>query len=93
MSNPKIVTDHKWKNFKYANEVPQGVLASEFDYQDRDHVVDEFFCYRGSWYHLDMFMRCELPGWSGYHGDTYFSGVLIKISHDGEQYQVGMMFC
>lgn len=28
-------------------------------------------------------------GWDGYHGDSYFSGIVIKLSPDGEQYQVG----
>jgi hypothetical protein len=28
-------------------------------------------------------------GWDGYSSDSAFSGVLIKISKDGEEYKIG----
>lgn len=31
----------------------------------------------------------SFSGWDGYHSDSYFSGIVIKLSPDGEQYQVG----
>lgn len=90
----KITTDHKWRYFKYAYEVPGRVIEQHFDYQDKDDVTDGFFRYRGCWYHLDQFMHLEKHNplahfWDGYLNDTYFSGVVIKISEDGESYQVG----
>ena len=94
MGELNIITDKKWKNFKYANEVPQKVLENDFDYQEPDEQIDGYFCYRKRWYHIDMFMHCETPGnpfkdkWNGYHGDSFFSGVLLNVSQDGEQYQV-----
>ena len=95
MAELTITTDRKWKNFLTVNEVPKKVLADQFDYQNRDEVFDGFFKYRDVWYHIDMFMRVgHMPNpamalWHGYHSDSAFSGVLIKISGDGEQYMVG----
>lgn len=89
----KILTNHRWRNFLYRNEVPDDILADEFDWLEDDRD-DGFFKYRGNWYHLDDFMRCsdspdsDISAWHGYHGDSYFSGVLIRLSSDGEQYQV-----
>lgn len=94
----KIKTDNKWKNFKSRYEVPAKILKSEFDHHGddiSDLVKDNanYFKFNNSWYHTDMFMRLEgkdpqTKNWDGYHGDSYFSGVLIKLSRDGEQYKV-----
>ena len=97
-----IRTDHKWKNLRYRYEVPSRALTAKFDYQDASEesgVTDGFFCYLGIWYHLDEFTRLDcmtedspFSGWDGYAGDSFFSGVLIKLSEDGEQYQVGRYY-
>ena len=84
----KIRTDGKWHNFKYRYEVPARVLKSEFDWLDEEDGSDGFIYYKGSWYHLSMFERGGPAGWDGHHGDSYFSGVLIKVSRDGEQYKI-----
>ena len=91
---PKIMTDHKWKQFKYRYEVPEKVLRSQFDYLDEDEGFDGFFNYKGHWYHLSEFMRIHpdsemFDGWDGNAPDSYFSGVLIKLSDDGEEYVIG----
>lgn len=99
MSELIVTTDKKWKLFKYRYEVPARVLAREFDYQD-ESVSDGYFRYKGSWYHLDQFEQLPrskndksgLSGWDGHHGDSYFSGTLIKVSPDGEMYQVGWYY-
>ena len=104
-----IRTNNQWREFVYRYDVPADVLASQFDYQDPEETLDGFFQYRGTWYHLDQFMRIEpmspgdphalrpgddspLKGWHGYHGDSYFSGVLIRLSDDGERYQIATYF-
>ena len=91
-----IKTNHQWRNLAYRSEVPAAVLASDFDYQDADETLDGFFCYRGHWYHVDQFTtvngNADLAGWDGYASDSYFSGVVIKLSRDGEQVQVGTYF-
>ena len=77
--------------------MPANVLASQFDYQDADECLDGFFEYQGHWYHLDQFMTVpalsdDLKGWDGYHSDSAFSGVLIKLSRDGEQVMIATYF-
>jgi hypothetical protein len=93
-----ITTDNKWRDFVYRADVPKAILESDFDYQDEDEALDGFFKYRGVWYHLDMFTRLEGPwengslgamGWHAYHGDSFYSGVVIKVSRDGERFKVG----
>lgn len=83
-----ITTNNQWRDFLYRYEVPDEVLKSEFDWLDEDDH-DGFFRYRGVWYHLSMFMRTAIEGWQGIHNDSAFSGVLIEVSRDGEQYRVG----
>ena len=79
-----IVTNNHHRPFAYRYEVPASVLADQFDYHD-DDVVDGYFCYRGYWYHTDMFMRVGYGypgpfgqtmegGWQGSHSDSFFSG-------------------
>ena len=93
MSDLTITTDRKWKFFYSVSDVPAKVLADQFGYQNRDEVFDGFIKYRDYWYHADMFMRIDhtdvFNGWHGYHSDSAFSGVLIKISGDGEKYMIG----
>jgi len=71
-------------------EVPESVLASEFDWTDPADS-GAFFQYRGVWYSLEDFSRApeSLSGWDGYHGDSYFSGVVIRLTDDGESVVCG----
>ena len=101
MSDLTIRTNHQWRQFTYRSEVPDKVLADQFDHLDEDEGFDGFFCYRGIWYHLSDFMRVGYPGpfgqtamggWHGYASDSFFSGVLIKVSEDGEEFQVATYF-
>jgi hypothetical protein len=90
----KIITDNKWKNLKYGYEVPARVLSSDFSHLEDGENEDGFILYRRRWYHVSDFMRCT-PGifpanWSGYVGDSFFSGVLIELSEDGEQYRIAL---
>jgi hypothetical protein len=91
-----IKTNNQWRDLVYRSDVPAAVLASEFDYQNAEEILDGFFEYRGHWYHIDGFMRVEhntdLTGWDGYASDSYFSGVLIKLSSDGEQVMCATYF-
>lgn len=78
-----------WRNFKYRYEVPKRVLKDQFDHLSDDDM-DGYFKFRRYWYHLSDFERTSIPGWDGVHGDSYFSGVLLKVSKDGEQYQAAL---
>ncbi len=87
-----IKTDRRWREFVYRHEVPENVLQSEFDHLPDEY--DGFFQYRRWWFHVSDFIRIppdenDLKGWHGYAPDSFFSGVLIKISDDGEAFRVG----
>ena len=98
----KITSNGRWKQFKYRDEVPKKILRDQFNYQDPEDTIDGFFEFKNTWYHLDQFMRLPRGGfsdatgsgakypWNGYAGDSYFSGVVIQLSDDGEEYRVGM---
>lgn len=97
MSACKIITDHKWKNLLYGYQVPEKVKKDYFDWMQEPEIDSSYFIkYRNRYYSLDDFMRIEkeCPFYSlGYHGyvsDSYFSGVLVKLSDDGEQYQIAL---
>lgn len=83
-----ITTDHKWRPFLYRNQIPIKVLVEWFDHLEPDDM-DGYFRYRRRWYHISDFMNSKIEGWDGIHHDSFYSGVVIKISKDGEEYQVG----
>lgn len=98
-----IITDNKWKNFKYGYEVPEKA-KKEYDYLREEDKADGWICYRKVWYHVSDFLRIQgdhpfgsedeegesLPcaKWDGYFPDSFFSGVFIRLSEDGEQYKI-----
>jgi len=95
----EIITDHKWKQFKYGYEVPEKVMEDQFSHlsEDNGDNSDGFLQYRGYWYHLSDFMNIDknsplLGTWHGYASDTFFSGILIEVSEDGETYRVGRYY-
>jgi hypothetical protein len=93
-----IKTNNHWRDFVCRYDVPEKVLACQFDwtnkgYEEHGDYSDGFIHYKGCWYHIDDFMRVEdttgaIGQWHGYASDSFFSGVLIKLSPDGEQYQI-----
>jgi hypothetical protein len=93
----KIRTDRKWKNFRYGYELPKKALK-EFDWLEDAENQDGFMYYRRRWYHIEEFMRIDshtpdaFQKWHGYAADSYFSGILLRVSNDGEQYQIGTYF-
>lgn len=96
---PTIVKSNQhWRPFVYRSEVPAKVLADRFGHLPDEY--DGFLCYRGWWYHLSDFLSAGgygrtrpttgmLAHWDGYHGDSFFSGVVINVSEDGAEYQIG----
>jgi hypothetical protein len=94
----EIITDHKWKDFKYAHEVPLSVIE-DYDYLSENENFDGWIHYRKRWYHTSDFIDCtniiyspnnpfKKFGYDGYLSDSFFSGVLIKLSECREQYQI-----
>jgi hypothetical protein len=95
----KIKSNRHWRNFVCRWDVPATVLADQFGWTNEDNrehgdYEDGFLCYKGRWYHLGDFVRVVdaggvLSGWDGHHAYSYFSGVVIRVSDDGKQYQIG----
>lgn len=87
MNDYTIKTNKVARLLKYRDEVPQKVLDNQFDWLDEDET-DGFICYKKEWFHLSQFMILDeggdfsRDGFDGYHGDSYFSGTLIKIVDD-----------
>ena len=97
MSKINIITNNHHHYFKYAHDVPSAVM-SDFDWLDEEENMDGFIQYKGIWYHLSGFMKIDSNGydfddWHGYIVDSAFSGVLIKLSDDGESYQIATYCC
>lgn len=99
MSDTTFKTDHKFKFFVPRGDVPAKVLAGQYAHLDEDAALDGFFCYRGRWYHLSDFLRADvgfLEGApfrvDGYASDSYFSGVVVQISGDGDRYKAATYF-
>lgn len=102
MANEVTVrSDGKWRQFVYRHDVPKSILESQFDWMKtddgkwpEDEYFDGFFKYLNTWYHLANFTRLTeksgpFAGWDAAEGDSYFSGTLIQLSPDGEEYRVG----
>lgn len=90
----RITTNNHSRPFVYRSEVPDKVLADQFDHLDTEESQDGFFRYHGHWYHISdsVFVPAQDPDFAGWHGmapDSAFSGVLIRVSPDGESYTIG----
>jgi hypothetical protein len=102
-----IKTDNKWRNLLYGYELPKK-QRKQFDYikSDEEFETRNFAKYRGNYYDVGEFQLLPtigdssgkhvvypvFRGWDGYMSDTYFSGVVIKLSSDGEQYKIGRFY-
>jgi len=59
----------------------------EFDWMTDEEIYEgNFIRYKGWTYSTQDFMRTDhagdLKSWDGYYGDSFFSGVLIKLVDD-----------
>ena len=87
----KITTNNQYRPFLYWHELTSKEQG-EFDYERVEE--DTFFRYKGWVYSLSDIMLCpaqaeEFKGWTGYHSDSYYSGVVIKLSDCGDMVKVG----
>lgn len=80
-----VTMNNQWRDFVYRCDVPEAVVETNFDWTDAE---DGFLKYRKCWYHISMFMRIPMEGWDGIYNDSMFSGVLLSMSSDGEQYKI-----
>lgn len=92
-----IKTDRKPRDLLYWHDLTAKEQA-EFDWLDTEEQREEaqFFRYRGWTYCTDQFMRIEnntdLKDWHGYHGDSYFSGVVVRFTDDGGRVIAGTYY-
>ena len=93
MSKTIVRTNNHWNDFKYYYEVPQKVLDDQFDWMENPDEYT-FLKYKNFWYSLSDFVRWENPDfdYDGILPDSFFSGIVIKLSPDGEQYKIGTIF-
>ena len=84
-----VTTNHNWRQFKYGYEVPESVHA-DYDWLDDDARADGWMHYRGHWYHISDVMCGGIEGWQGSIGESFFSSILVNLSDDGEEYQIGL---
>jgi hypothetical protein len=89
-----IKTNKQWRPILQSYELPDSA-RERFDYlNDEEFYGASFVKYKGYFYELGEFMRVaeggELAaaGWDGIHNDSAWTGVLIKLSNDGERYQI-----
>ena len=75
------------------SEKDQRTIRSDFDWMEDLESETGFFKYKGHIYNLTEFTRTsehsELVSWDGNAPDSYFSGVLVKLSSDCEQVTCG----
>ena len=89
-----IKSNKHWNNFVYGYELTEKE-KSDFDYIE-DLDSHDFIRYRGGVIDPSELMRVPevqldnpLKAWQGYSSDSYFSGIVVNYSTDGEQYQIG----
>ena len=95
----EITTNKLWQQFHYIDEVPKDVVSDYLDlYETDEGFEDGWIKYKKDWYHLNDFLRLSKgsplhsQGWEGYHAESYFSGKVLKISENGEGYQIGAYY-
>jgi hypothetical protein len=98
-----IVTNNVPRNLLYWYELTAKEQA-EFDYLDTENKRNdaEFVRYNGWTYDLAEFMACPSSDratpqmrdagfhkWSGYHSDSFFSGILVRYVDNFERVVMG----
>jgi hypothetical protein len=90
----EIKTNNHWRLFLNGNQLPKRV-RKQFDHlNDEEFNCGSFVKYKGYFYEMSDFLRLPqgnlsaTKDWDGYHTDGYWSGVLIKVSPDGDHYKI-----
>ena len=93
----KIISNHHERQFNYRDEVPKNVLSEDFEWLG-EGAIDGFFKYLNCWFHLSEFSlipegdKTFSGNWEGFFSSNVFAGTLIKLSDDGETYQIASYF-
>ena len=82
----RIKTNNVWRKFNHRWNVPKYAFETDLYSINEDYG---FFKYRERWFHLSQFEEFKNKwGWQGIINDSYYSGILIRLSSDGESYQI-----
>src|SRR5258708_24927808 len=79
----KIITNHQPRNTLFYYELTTKE-RQDFNYLDTTEKQETtvFFRYKKNTYDINQFMRTpkdtEISNWDGYHGDSFYSGIVIK---------------
>lgn len=94
-----VQTDRKWRYFIEGSSIPS--MYNEFNYMTRKQFnVALFAQFKRVYYALDEFVHMPetkgiaslIYGWDGYIGQTYDSGIIIKLSKNTELYKIGRYY-
>lgn len=94
MDNLIIKTNNHYRPLVYGHELTEKERV-DFDYFDKDELDNAlFFRYKGSVYTLGDFMACHnnLKQWDGIHAESFFSGILVKLSRCNEFVKVACYY-
>ena len=96
----KIITNNHYRPVLYWHEL---TTKEQEELKDSYDSVEEssFFRFKDWCYDLNDFLRVndslngkgtdhELYGWDGYHNDSFFSAVLVKLDDSGDSVKVGL---
>jgi hypothetical protein len=97
-SEIRIFGNHHFIEIEY--QIPEWNEENE----DQENSYEECFKYKGDYYFLSEFMNIHnkvynpnpaewMKEFSGIKGDSYFSGLLIKLNETGEAVQVYYYSC
>lgn len=88
----QITTNNQARQILHGFELSEKAKA-EFDYYSEDELDNAmFFKYKGQYYDINQFTRCDIEGWQGCHNDTYFSGLFIKFTDNQESVIVAQYY-
>lgn len=99
----QIKTNYHWRELLTGAELPEGhyeAKRQELDHlSDEEFIEEQFFCYKGEYLPLSDFLSLQsfpeyirkdssLKNWQGIRHDTFWTGLLIRVSEDCEYVQV-----
>jgi hypothetical protein len=92
----QIISNNQTREIVYGYALPQQ-WRNEFDYYNSEDLDSAaFFKYKNQYYDLNEFMRTpdtlKLLGWHGISNDSYFSGILIRLSDCGDAVTVARYY-
>ena len=94
MSEVTIITNNQPRDILRGFQLPKK-YRKEFDYlTDEEYTDHAFFIYKKQAYSLSEFIFADsFKKWDGARGDSFFSGVLIRVVNDGDSVIVGRFYC